>query len=344
MNKKVRQFLISHNWIINSIDYLMRIRNKAKFTKRVAENLSVEIFDVDTLAQNIPLYPVDKVIDNNFYGLSYILKKYVGVEFDRKLNASIEHGLFLGSLVREDDFLYDVECMVTFGDYRQRMLENRLINKKIVKIGPYIHYANFVLSAEELEVLKKKLGRVLLVFPSHSVKGIQTDYDEVELINEIERKKTDFDNVLICFFWRDVCRIQLLEQYKKKGYLFVSAGHIHDINFLCRLKTIISIADITMSNSVGTHIGYCVYMNKPHYVYNQKIEMKELNYNAVKQELGQRTKEEYEDAIKDECLLANYFNSFSDTISEEQKRIVNEYWGTSYVRSQAELFDLIFKT
>lgn len=342
MNKKLRQFLISHNWIINSIDYIMRIKNKTRFTQRVAENLSVEIFDVDTLAKEIPLYPVDKVIDNNFYGLSYILKKYVGVEFERKLNVCIEHGLYLGSLVREDDYLYDVDYMLTFGDYREKMLKNGLINKKIVKIGPYIHYANFLLSDEELKKIKNKLGKVLLVFPSHSMKGVQKDFDEVGLINEIERKRIDFDNVLICLFWRDVCRKELLKRYKDKGYLFVSAGHIHDINFLCRLKTIISISDITMSNSVGTHIGYCVYMNKPHYVYNQKIGLRGLSNNAVKQELGQRTKEEYEDAVKDERLLTNYFNTFSNIISEEQKTIVNEYWGTSCVRSQTELLDLFF--
>lgn len=71
MNKKVRQFVISNDWIISSIDFLMRIKNKNKFIKRVAENWAAEIFDVDTLAKEIPLYPVDKVIDNNFYGLSY---------------------------------------------------------------------------------------------------------------------------------------------------------------------------------------------------------------------------------------------------------------------------------
>lgn len=342
MNKKVRQFVISNDWIISSIDFLMRIKNKNKFIKRVAENWAAEIFDVDTLAKEIPLYPVDKVIDNNFYGLSYTLKKYVGVEFERKLNASIEHGLFSGPFVREDDFLYNVDSIITFGNYRQRMLKNKLINKRIIMIGPYIHYANLVLSDQELCHLKGKLGKILLVFPSHSVKDIQAKYNETELINEIERIRAGFDNVLICLFWRDVCRKDLLEQYKQKGYLFVSAGHIHDINFLSRLKTIISLADITMSNSVGTHIGYCVYMNKPHYVYNQDIILREQRHSAIKRELGQRTTEELEEAISDERLLASYFSTFGDVISMEQKRIVEDYWGISYVCSPQELLHLIF--
>lgn len=335
----VRHFIIEHDWLLCLVRGVYRFINRKSFEKRIHENIRTDIFDIETLARDIPFYPVDKVIDNNYYGISYSLKQYSGIPYFKSLDATIEHGLFLGNLVRKDDRLYHVHNILTLGEFRKNVLTEKQINKNIIQIGTYIYYASLILSDKELLQLKTKLGKVLLVFPSHSTKGIDAEYDVDALIKEIETRKSNFDNVLICLFWRDVNAKKVVECYKKKGYLLTCAGHFYDINFLSRLRTIISLADMTMSNSVGTHIGYCICLNKPHYVYNQLIRKKATNDKVLQHNQPQRTEEEWISAEKNIEKIYTYFSEYRDSISEEQKYIVDEYWGISSYLSPKEIYD-----
>ena len=109
-----------------------------------------------------------------------------------------------------------------------------------------------------------------------------------------------------------------------------------DCLFLSRLRSLISISDLTMSNSVGTHVGYCVYMGKPHYVYGQaKL------FSA--------------DSASDE---AEFINPYADTASSEKQivasafmgeetsdnaitEICDYFWGFKNVLSRSEMSELL---
>ena len=70
--------------------------------------------------------------------------------------------------------------------------------------------------------------------------------------------------------------------------MVVTAGYIMDPLFLSRLKSIIQLSDLTMSNNVGTHLGYCIYLNKPHWIVRQKIGNTSHNQKHLERELNQR--------------------------------------------------------
>lgn len=55
----------------------------------------LSLFDYDKLVVSIPYSPSELVIDNNLYGIAYWLKSYAGLDVNKSLDASIEHGVFL---------------------------------------------------------------------------------------------------------------------------------------------------------------------------------------------------------------------------------------------------------
>lgn len=196
-----------------------------------------------------------------------------------------------------------------------------------------MQYVDCTLSSAEQENFKKKLGRTLLVFPNHSSHYIETKFDERDLILEIEKVKNKFDTVLVCMYWKDIL-LKKEQPYKDKKYKIVTAGHIFDYNFLPRLKSIIKLADVTMSNAIGTHMGYCVYLGKPHYLFLQKfncVENGKLIVDADK--LGEvdeslciiKYDAEFQRNIEKQAIM--HFGEYKESLTNEAINFVKEYWG-----------------
>lgn len=317
--------------------------NKKKYIKEVQNRKQLTLFDYKELSKNLPYCPSDIVIDNNLYGITYWLKHYAGISTAYNLDAYIEHGIFFGNLVRVDQRIWNVSNIITFSIIREKHLLSSNINKSVVTIGPYIHYAEPILESAAFKQLKQKLGKVLLVFPSHSIIGVNSVFDQDLFIQKIEDVKKDFDTVMISLYWVDAQNEDIVNKYRKYNYLITTAGHRFDINFLSRLKTIIELSDFTMSNSVGTHIGYCVYLNKPHFVYEQNIDNIGKSDKLQKHFDAVRNKEELcsEQIEKSEILLC--FNKITNRITSEQYKIVDKYWGVGQIKSAKELMDILLK-
>ena len=91
-----------------------------------------------------------------------------------------------------------------------------------------------------------------------------------------------------------------------------------------------------MSNSVGTHVGYCAFLGKPHYVYNQ-----DKRYTAVASVDAAEFNNPYRrlaEQEKAEVVLA--FNPFE----KNQKSIddvCNYYWGFHNVLTDSQMAELV---
>ena len=96
-------------------------------------------------------------------------------------------------------------------------------------------------------------------------------------------------------------------------------------------------ADYTISNNLGTHVGYCIYLGKPHYIFRQKVESCYKNKIVEKHVLSSCT-EDNENTNQSELEeVCSYFDSDIRLITPEQKKIVEEFWGISYVKTPLEL-------
>jgi len=254
--------------------------------------------------------------NNECYGNLWVVKKAVGKDFDPC--CVIEHGVYFGEYVGNDYNMPNVNTIYTYSEYRKNAILKSLkgsTDKQVVLIGPYILYADNFKSEEALKKIKNKLGRVLLVFPSHPDPSEPVNFDMGIFLQEIESMSKDFDTVLVSLFWLDI-RLGKDKIYKDRGYQIVCSGTRSDRWFLSRQKDLFELADFSMSNNVGTHVGYSIAMGVPHYIYDQHIN------EGVRED-----EKRHQIRMKEYGEIKDAFNSKDPVITKRQMELVDFYWG-----------------
>ena len=336
MIDNLKDFIMHHNALLHLFKFLNNITQREHFKKRVNYLKTLSFFDYHALTKPIGRYYTDFIPENNDKCMSICLKQYMGIDIRYSLCSMIEHGLFFGDYLAPREVYLKVPSIITFGDQRIKHLKERGVNKEIIPIGPYIHYSKQFLSDEEFRRLKDKYGRILLVFPSHSLEceDLISSYNIDEFADEIDKVATSYDTVFISLHYSDV---GLGSKYEERGYICVSSGLSEDPFFMQRQRSLIELSDMTMSNAVGTHVGYCIYLNKPHYIFKQKIE--EIQDDNIKEsEASRRTKSVYEAEIQE---VEAAFNNSEPIITDTQRSVVNYYWGTDYIKTPEELKQML---
>ena len=214
------------------------------------------------------------------------------------------------------------------------MICQKLIPKKqCVKVGPYIHYAEDYVNDDEFETIKTKLGRTLLVFPIHSGTGAQVHYEKEDLFRLVERVSGSFDTILFSLFWSDV-NGDYVKEIEDRGYRVVCSGHRFDPHFLSRQKTIIKLADVTMSNGIGTNLAYCTFFHKPHWLVHQESTLTGNNSTGDKHR-------EYEERNKNNSsvrpLLYEAFKDYSEELTQDQYDLCSGIFGFREIKTPAEM-------
>ena len=336
LNKDIiKRFASEHALLENFMFHFYRFRNAKAFATEIDIRKNSSLFDYERLSQDLPYFPEEHVIDNNLYGYANYLKKFAGIQHD--LKAYMEHGLFLGRVVHQDQYHWHFPKIITMSEGRRDILKEKIPHKESVAIGPYIHYAPSLYSVDEMKSLKKKLGKVLLVYPFHSMKNVKSSFNEHDLIDEIKRVAKNFDSVLISLYYLDALDKNKQAAYASEGFHLVSAGHKFDPNFVARQRAHIELADLTMSNGMGTQTGFCIYLNKPHYIFQQRI-----NQKAISNLEDKRFRES--SAISDQELVALQRQYFSDLfgelrsdISPKQREKTSDFWGFESIKTKEEL-------
>ena len=151
-----------------------------------------------------------------------------------------------------------------------------------------------------------------------------------DVLNDVEKMisrlknicmRGGFETVFVNMYYYDILHTDYAKYYLEAGFKIVTAGHQLDIYFLSRLKSIIELSDYTVSNSVGTHLGYCIWMNKPHYIIDDQI-INETNERDYKK-------------------IGSFFLTYTEQIQPEQYAVVAKYWGFDSVRTSEELKSIL---
>ena len=220
----------------------------------------LEVTDIFTLIENMEYLKKDEFLPD-IYSIRYLLNQYAGMPNDYPIRGSIEHAPQLSKLLAGGFAIHNSLPSIVCSKFRVELIENMEGNHGAYAIGPHIAYAKHVYTRKKIVEEKKRLGKNLLVFPAHSIQGLDAKYDFEDFINEIKLIGKDFDSIRICLFWKDILEGKY-KKYLDDEFELVTAGNFYDPLFLSRLKTIIETSTITMSNSLGTHLGYCIFMNK----------------------------------------------------------------------------------
>ena len=284
---------------------------------------------------------LDYSLANSFYGLGGNLENASG--YKGKVVGFIEHGLHLGG-ANPVTTSSPLPCIITLGERRRKAIR-QTTNKPVFTVGPYIHYAKSYIDEEAARKIKKELGKTLLVFPSHGIEGVEALYDTNVFIGEVKSfvHNHSVDTVLVSLYFKDIPKY--FSCYRNAGMRVVCAGHRSDPAFLSRQKSLIELSDFTLSNNVGTHIGYCCSLGKPHLIISQ-----ETHYHcsdaSSKKSIPNHTSVEFE---LDRRTIQSAFSSLDSWGTKVQEKVLEEYWGfgeekdAEQLRSFFEVSAKVFK-
>ena len=324
-------------------EYILRRTKEEVFDFEKTKNLDVT--DIYPLVEDMKKVKEEEWF-SDFYSIGGLLKAYAGLPQSYMLYGLIEHAPMLSNVVGGGFGIHESWPSIVCSPYRVNIIENTPGNHGAYAVGPYIAYAKQAYSKEKLEEEKKRLGKNLLVFTSHSTTGLKSDYDIKQFCEEINAIGEDFDSIRVCLFWRDVLN-GTAKHYEKEGYEVVTAGHYYDPLFLPRQKSMIETSTKTMSNHMGSYVGFCIFMNKPHYI----TPLSKSSFNQIKED-GEALAERQEDMSKkvaglmqsdpEYIELLEAFSTNHDTITSKQRQLTDKYWGSKEIKTPREMRELLF--
>jgi hypothetical protein len=336
LNKdKIKRFTAENALLEQFMFHFYRLRNAKAFQQEVDLRRDLSIFDYQRLSEDLPYAPSERVIDNNLYGYARYLKEFAGITQD--LKAYMEHGLFLGRIVHQDQYHWHFPRIITMSEGRRAILKDKIPQKESIAIGPYIHYAPSLYRDAQMKSLKEKLGKVLLVYPFHSMKNVKSSFNDYDLIEEIKRVGKNYDSVLISLYYLDALDKDKQEAYASEGFHLISAGHKFDPNFVARQRAHIELADLTMSNGMGTQTGFCIYLNKPHYIFQQDINQKAISKQENQRFNANSAGSDKELVAYQRSYFSQLFSELRSDISEHQRAETAKFWGFESIKTKEEL-------
>lgn len=308
--------------------------SKIIYQKEIEKRSKLDLTDIVNLAKDINMFsPFTKELHpvNDWYGNATNFKKYMGLPLSYQFKFVNEHGVFLTEQVAQTELESDLPSFITYSDYRVEILKK--YKKNVFKIGPFIHYAPHFYSKEKITSEKKRLGKNILVFPGHSLKELVQKYKNDYFLKNIKKVAKDFDTVRVCLYWIDI-QLGLHKYYQDLGFECVTAGHILDPFFVPRLKSLIDISDVTISNDAGTHIGFSLFMGKPHIVFH-KFPKLETSKKWSEQILDLWSSKPYIETIE-------AFSPIRYSISKKQQQIIHKYFGDKKdIKTKAEFRKIV---
>lgn len=338
-------FNLMHNSFLFSmiITRIINLKNYCfkSYEKVLSEKKELDIWDVEKLSQEMRPYYSDSTPNSSYYGITYHLKKYA--QTNKIIGLNSEHGLYFGDYVEKESEGKSVRKNVTISNKRLDILKKADVSNGI-SVGPYINYVPEYYDSSKTKKIKKDLGKVLLAFPPHSTRTVDAVYDKKLFIDYLNKQKENFDTIMVCFFYKDIQNGAHIN-YKENGFLIVSAGHMFDANFLSRQKTMISLADHTVSATVGTHIGYCIFLGKSHEIVN--LSNNNINGNKHKSIDKKNDNQDLANIVRpmfdrDEDLMLETFLEGTNSTDEEKYKLASEYWGFDCVRTNTELKKMFY--
>lgn len=264
---------------------------------------------------------------NHYYGHEYWLKKYSG--YSDTVFAIIEHGVYFGdnrSLVCPKEE-WELGSVITFGDSRVRILKEMNHEYNVIPIGPRIHYAETDTDYyKELYDQIDHSGKVLTLYPAHSLSANKSSYDSSLFLKQAEElaEKIGAKTIMVSLHPSDY--LHHLDLRFKDSKIIIVGGGNNSFKFLPRLRAIFELSDVTFSNALGTHVGYSVYMGTPHVL---NIESNHTTYmNPVFE--------------KEQNRFASLFNGENPlVISDNQRKLCDYYFGFSHIKTPKQLFNCL---
>lgn len=281
---------------------------------------------------NCPLYTADP---GSYYGIQNDMLSYAGIPPEKekiKDYALIEHGAHFQNIAPfggEGKRRYT--GYITLGDFRKKFLQEKY-RLPVYTVGPYIAYAEQYYDEELLKKKKEEWGRTLLIFYAHNHEWLHKVYEDNDFIRFIKEQQSQFDTLALCCYWADL-EEDYVHAFEEMGVKIVTSGFRSDCNFMRRQKSLLTLADAVLTNDIGSHVGYSIYMNKPLTYYETKVTEQESRERLTDKAVWLIEKNKKEIA---KCFLPKEGKLY-EKITLQQKEVCMFYFGLEYVRTPEEM-------
>lgn len=257
------------------------------------------------------------------YGHRNAFFEYAGLQGKKQnyLLPYFEHGVNWQNQIFPAFNQQSNHSFVLQGGYKNELIHSVRKDALVYNIGPYVLYAKPYYTDERIQEIKKRYGRIMLVYPLHTYEGADAEFDRHVFVKTVmDRFKNEFDTIMISVYWNDVDD-PMYKEFASEGALLVSAGYRGDLQFISRLRTIIEIADGTSGNHIGTHIGYCMALRKPHIIFDTGAK-----YNEPARIVNDEQKVFYRNVL-DKFFYAFAHNEPTKEEKECQDSLFENFWG-----------------
>lgn len=329
--------LFSNIYVSNAKDQLIHFRDNSYIKKVISDFETIDsIKDYKLFKKAVLDYKAfvgkrDRIFSFVQYGgegLHYGHRKaffeYAGEENLKNSNYLLpyfEHGINWQEQYYSLYNQINLHSLVFQGKYKNEMIHRKRPNLPIYNIGPYVYYAKPYYTKKIFETTKQKNGKTLLLYPLHTCEGATAEYDRAEFVKKIvDCFKMEYNTIMVSVYWNDVDD-PLYDAFEAEGMQLVSAGYRGDQKFISRLRTIIELSDMTAGNHLGTHIGYCLMLNRDHVIFNVNAQANESfrHLSGCEQRL-------YYETLK---LFYKAFSQVKPNVEEKkmQNLLFDKYWG-----------------
>jgi hypothetical protein len=335
-------------WFLNPILLIFRFWKIQRIDNRIANWCFESEKNIESIVKNRPHHYMIASFEihypNSTYGYAKILKNYVGLPETYPIKvcyshfASFHRTAFSPKAPFLSTYNFDIPVFLACGRFEEENMRTYRPKNLVYVIGSPFLYAESFFSDEYIKQEKTRLGKNLLVFPSHSTLSSCSVYNVQEFLDSIMNKyKNQFDTIRICLYWRDI-ELNRHQFYIEKGFELVSAGNSLDYNFIPRLKGLLQICDAITTNSLGTHVGYSISLNKPvSMLQRTSHNFHNLDKNMLKFYSEENYAPEYK--ILEELLLSNEELKITDEVRE----IIELFWGLNEKKTKEELRQIFFE-
>lgn len=310
--------------------------SKLLYEKEIKKRSSLPITNIKALSRYINMFaPYTNELHppNDWYGHAKNFKNFLGLPQKYQFKFIIEHGTCITDETVKIDLETNLPSFITYSKRRASVFKQ--YKDYVYSIGPFIHYAPDLLTSEEFSQEKKRLRKNLLFFPMHSTLDTNCNFDIIDLCKTIKKIGKNFNTIRVCLYWIDVLK-GLNKIYQDFGFEVITAGHILDPNFLSRLRSIIKLASYTASNGISSHVAYCIFFKKPHYIFPQKLNFSGNSHEIIIKSVYMKSHPYRE--------VRQAFSKPYNNITNRQYALVNKYWGLSESRSKQEFLNIVYET
>ncbi|MEB3244591.1 MAG: hypothetical protein VKJ06_01210, partial [Vampirovibrionales bacterium] len=280
---------------------------------------------------------------NGFYGHAMALKRWAGVSANLPLPAIIQHGIYF----YQGDFVSGGEAQallpVCWVPTPQRAsVYARVCKRPAMAIGaPFLYalaYWQNRLKHLTTDPISNALNapRGTLVFPAHSTRYIQAEFDHKRLAQTLAQLSKAYNPIRVSLFWKEI-EAGAHQSYQQAGLEVVCNGHQFDPAFIDRLCLNLLRHARVLTTGIGSHVPYAIASGRPVY----RLEDFEASYH----ELKPGTLIDDAQAGRLNFAAQTFAQLFApwdacnkrDTISQAQQAWAQSYTGAPWLKTTDEL-------